>query len=89
MYLKRFLISGGVMNHKEVNEYRNSMREDMVGIKVSLKYLVESQNRQTAHLESINGRVRTNEKAISAIKGVGSTVAIIFTSLIGFLFKKG
>ena len=77
------------MNHHEVNEYRNNLKEDMVGIKVSLKYLVESQNRQTAHLESINGRVRSNEKAISAIKGIGSTVALVFTSLIGFLFKKG
>ena len=77
------------MNHQEVNEYRNGLKEDMVGIKVSLKYLVESQNRQTAHLEAINGRVRSNEKAISAIKGVGSTVALVFTSLIGFLFKKG
>ena len=77
------------MNHQEVNEYRNGLKEDMVGIKVSLKYLVESQNRQTAHLESINGRVRANEKAISAIKGIGSTVAVVFTSLIGFLFKKG
>ena len=77
------------MNHQEVNEYRNGLKEDMVGIKVSLKYLVESQNRQTAHLESINGRVRSNEKAISAIKGIGSTVALVFTSLIGFLFKRG
>ena len=77
------------MNHQEVNEYRNGLKEDMVGIKVSLKYLVESQNRQTVHLESINGRVRSNEKAISAIKGVGSTVALVFTSLIGFLFKRG
>ena len=77
------------MNHQEVNEYRNGLKEDMVGIKVSLKYLVESQNRQTAHLEAINGRVRSNEKAISAIKGVGSTVALVFTSLIGFLFKRG
>ena len=77
------------MNHQEVNEYRNGLKEDMVGIKVSLKYLVESQNRQTEHLEAINGRVRSNEKAISAIKGIGSTVALVFTSLIGFLFKKG
>ena len=77
------------MNHKEVNDFRNGLKEDMVAVKGALKYMVESQNKQMIHLEQINGRVRSNEKAISAITGVGTTVALFFTTLIGFLFKRG
>ena len=77
------------MNHKEVNDFRNGLKEDMVAVKGALKYMVESQNKQMVHLEQINGRVRSNEKAISALTGVGTTVALFFTTLIGFLFKRG
>ena len=77
------------MNHKEVNDFRNGLKEDMIAVKAALKYMVESQNKQMVHLEQINGRVRSNEKAISAISGVGTTVALFFTTLIGFLFKRG
>jgi len=77
------------MNHKEVNDFRNGLKDDMVAVKAALKYMVESQNKQMTHLEQINGRVRTNEKAISAITGVGTTVALFFTTMIGFLFKRG
>ena len=77
------------MNHKEVNEYRESLKGDMIAVKAALKYMVESQNKQIAHLEQINGRVRTNEKSISMITGIGSTVALFFTTIIGFLFKRG
>ena len=77
------------MNHKEVHEYREGLKGDMIAVKAALKYIVESQNKQMAHLEQINGRVRSNEKAISAITGVGTTVALFFTTLIGLLFKRG
>jgi len=77
------------MNHKEVNDFRNGLKDDMVAVKAALKYMVESQNKQMVQLDHINGRVRTNEKAISAITGVGTTVALFFTTLIGFLFKRG
>ena len=76
------------MNHKEVNEYRNNLKEDMASVKTSLKHILETQTKQIAHLETINGRVRSNEKAISAIRGIGSTIAIVCTTLIGFLFKR-
>ena len=77
------------MNNKEVIEYREGLKGDMIAVKSALKYMVESQNKQMTHLEQINGRVRSNEKAISAITGIGSTVALFFTTLIGFLFKRG
>ena len=77
------------MNNKEVIEYREGLKGDMIAVKSALKYMVESQNKQIAHLEQINGRVRTNEKSISMITGIGSTVALFFTTLIGFLFKRG
>ena len=77
------------MNNKEVIEYREGLKGDMIAVKAALKYMVESQNKQMTHLEQINGRVRSNEKAISAITGVGTTVALFFTTLIGFLFKRG
>ena len=77
------------MNHKEVNDFRNGLKDDMVAVKAALKYMVESQNKQMVQLDHINGRVRTNEKSISMITGIGSTVALFFTTLIGFLFKRG
>ena len=77
------------MNNKEVIEYREGLKGDMIAVKSALKYMVESQNKQMTHLEQINGRVRSNEKAISAITGVGTTVALFFTTMIGFLFKRG
>jgi len=77
------------MNHKEVSDFRNGLKDDMVAVKAALKYMVESQNKQMVHLEQINGRVRSNEKSISAITGIGSTVALFFTTIIGFLFKRG
>ena len=77
------------MNHKEVKDYRNELKEDMATVKASLKYIVETQNKQIVHLESINSRVRSNERSISAIQGVGTTVALFFTTIIGFLFKRG
>ena len=67
------------MNNKEVIEYREGLKGDMIAVKSALKYMVESQNKQMTHLEQINGRVRSNEKAISAITGVGTTVALFFT----------
>jgi len=77
------------LNHKEVHEYREGLKDDMIAVKAALKYMVESQNKQMTHLEQINGRVRSNEKAISAITGVGTTVALFFTTMIGLLFKRG
>ena len=77
------------MNNKEVIEYREGLKGDMIAVKAALKYMVESQNKQMTHLEQINGRVRSNEKAISAITGVGTTVALFFTTLVGILFKRG
>jgi len=77
------------VNHKEVKDYRNELKEDMATVKASLKYIVETQNKQIVHLESINSRVRSNERSISAIQGVGTTVALFFTTIIGFLFKRG
>lgn len=77
------------VNHREIKDYRNELKEDMATVKANLKYLVETQNKQTVHLESINSRVRSNERSISAIQGVGTTVALFFTTIIGFLFKRG
>ncbi len=77
------------VNHKEVKDYRNELKEDMATVKANLKYIVETQNKQIVHLESINSRVRSNERSISAIQGVGTTVALFFTTIIGFLFKRG
>ena len=83
--------AGGMeaVNHKEVSDFRNGLKDDMVAVKAALKYMVESQNKQMVHLEQINGRVRSNEKSISMITGIGSTVGLFFTTIIGFLFKRG
>lgn len=69
------------VNHKEVKDYRNELKEDMATVKANLKYIVETQNKQIVHLESINSRVRSNERSISAIQGVGTTVALFLQQL--------
>ena len=39
-------------------------------------------------VDDINGRVRTNEKSIARIKGIGIAVAFFATSLLGFFMKE-
>ena len=39
-------------------------------------------------VDAINGRVRDNEKSISWIKGIGTGVTFLITSVLGYLIKE-
>ena len=39
-------------------------------------------------VDDINGRVRDNEKSISWIKGIGTTVTFVISCVIGYFIKE-
>ena len=84
------------MNKKAVDEYRENLSsrvEELTIMNASqnseLAHIKESVNDIKVMLKEQNGRVRTNEKAISAMRAIGSMISIIFASVMGILFKKG
>ena len=60
-------------NTKLNQERHTNLKEDLTAIK--------------SHLEKLNGRVGANERSISWMQGIGSVVAVIFTSSIAWLFN--
>ena len=65
---------------KEVKQYRNL-------VLVHLDYIKEKVDHNANQLKAINGRLRTAENNIWWIKGIGSTLAFIFTIVMGILYK--
>jgi|8_EtaG_2_1085327.scaffolds.fasta_scaffold00370_11 hypothetical protein len=49
-----------------------------------LEYIKEKVDANHDHLEKINGRLRETEKSIAWMKGIGSTVVLIMSIVIGF-----
>ena len=39
-------------------------------------------------MDKINGRVRDNEKSISWIKGIGTSITFMFSCVIGYFIKE-
>lgn len=48
-------------------------------------YIKEKVDKCENHLEKINGRVRTNERAVSRIISIGSTFAFIVTLFLSYM----
>ena len=48
-------------------------------------YIKEKVDNCEKHLELQNGRIRANERAISRIVSIGSTLAFIFTAVMSYL----
>jgi|TARA_Y100000310_G_scaffold342989_2_gene448608 tetrahydromethanopterin S-methyltransferase subunit F len=83
------------MNKKAVDEYRDGVSSRLE----ELAIMYASQKSDMAHIKETvdeikdllkeqNSRIRTNEKAISGIRAIGSMIGLIFASIIGILFKK-
>ena len=73
---------------KETEEHRNFVTIALTEIKCDtekVKVIVEKNERWLAKL---NSRVRTNEKDISKIKGIGGTIAAFLIAVLGW-FKIG
>ena len=48
-------------------------------------YIKEKVDKCENHLDKINGRVRTNERAVSRIISIGSTFAFIVTLFLSYM----
>ena len=62
---------------RELSTYR-------VDVMTHILYIKEKIDKCENHLESINGRVRSNEKSISKIWSIGSTFAFIVTLVMSY-----
>tara|TARA_R110002020_G_scaffold472472_1_gene700574 strand:- start:3809 stop:4015 length:207 start_codon:yes stop_codon:yes gene_type:complete len=62
----------------EEKDYRTTMMTHIL-------YIKEKVDNCENHLEKLNGRVRANEKAISRIVSIGSTLAFMFTAVMSYL----
>lgn len=49
-----------------------------------LRYIKDIVDNMCYKLDRINGRVRTNEKSISFIKGIGTLAVVIITAVLGW-----
>ena len=59
--------------------YIIKMKQDKIDIIIShLEYLV-------SRVDAINGRVRETEKEVSKIKGIGSAITFVITTIIGVI----
>ena len=61
----------------KTEEYRNSITVHLVRICSDLGHIKERVDSNNKHLEKINGRVRTAENNITAVKTIGSTLTIV------------
>ena len=66
---------------RELGTYR-------IDVMTHLKYIKEKVDANHKHLENVNGRVRETEKAISAIKAIGSTITIVVGIILTWLGVK-
>ena len=66
-----------IKNIDKTEEYRNSITVHLVRICSDLGHIKEKVDSNNKHLEKINGRVRTAENNITAVKTIGSTLTIV------------
>ena len=65
------------MKIKSTEEYRNDVTIHLVKICGELIHIREKVEANHTHLENINGRLRSAENNVTAIKTIGSTLTII------------
>ena len=82
------------MNKSEVDKYRTDIHSRLEELTVmgakqnsDLFHIKESVDEVKVLVKEQNARVRTLESSVSRIQGVGSMVAVVFGSLIVWLFK--
>jgi|TARA_R100000458_G_C8114584_1_gene135990 hypothetical protein len=84
------------MNKKQVDDYRlvvQSRLEELTVLNAKhnqdIIYVKESIDDIKALLKEQNGRVRDLEGSMSGVKAIGAMIAVVFSSLFGYLFTKG
>ena len=70
---------------KSTEQYRNDVTVHLTRITSELEHIREKVEENHAHLERINGRLRTAENSITAIKTIGSTLTVVIGIVLTWL----
>ena len=70
---------------KKIEEYRNNITLHLVKICGDLGHIKEKVNENNKHLQQINGRLRTAENSVTAIKTIGSTLTVVIGIILTWL----
>ena len=65
------------MTTKNTEEYRNNITIHLVRISGDIAHIKERVDANHKHLEKINGRLRSTENSVTAIKTMGTTITFI------------
>ena len=83
-----------MMNKSQVDIWRQEIESRLEELTVNgakqngeLSHIKESVDEIKSMVKEQNGRVRKLEQQTSAIKAIGSSLAIVFSALIGWLFE--
>lgn len=78
----------------KLEEYRESVDSRLSDLTVTnatqttdIAYIKEGIDTITKSLETQNGRIRKNEKKLSWLGGVGAVLSVVFSGVIGWIFK--
>ena len=70
---------------KKVEEYRNNITLHLTRMSGDIEHIKEKVDLSNKHLEKINGRLRTAEKEISWVKGIGGTFVFVIGTILTWL----
>ena len=73
------------MKKGSIEQYRNNITLHLTRISGDIEHIKEKVNDNNRHLERINGRLRTAEKDITAVKTVGGTITFIVGVILAWL----
>ena len=73
------------MKTKNTNEILTELTLHLTRISVDVEHIKEKVDANNKHLERINGRVRTTENSITAIKSIGITLYAIIGGVLTWL----
>ena len=73
------------MKKGSIEQYRNNITLHLTRISGDIEHSKEKVNDNNRHLEKINGRLRTAEKDITAVKTVGGTITFIVGVILAWL----
>ena len=63
-------------------------KQDTELVLTHLEYIKDKVDANFNHLQKLNGRVRSNEVALSWIKGIGSGITFIVSCILGYIIKE-
>ena len=77
------------MDKNSTEEYRNNITLHITTMCSDSGHIKENVNENNKHLIRLNCRVRENEKQISWMKGIGTTVVFVISIILSWLgFEK-